>query len=251
MHFSSYVKAQTFLAVYGNDLPRSDGRIRVLEIGSKIHLGQDTYRELFSAPTYAYIGLDIEPGPNVDIVPTKEFVWDEVADCSNDLCISGQTFEHNPYFWITFAEMARILTPGGLAFVVAPGSGHVHRYPLDCWRFYPDSWAALCALTGMELLECYFEDDQLASRVVGGAWRDSAVVARKPLMSAGALGAYHQRLASIVRLFHDENVKVPVRGSEGPWVRAYRAEMDARAPVTWRTRLRRRRMGRLFRPDSN
>lgn len=35
--------------------------------------------------------------------------------------------------------MARILEPGGTMLVVAPSAGIVHRYPFDCWRYYPDS----------------------------------------------------------------------------------------------------------------
>jgi SAM-dependent methyltransferase len=156
VHLSSYTKAQKFVEVYGAEFPRHEGLVRVLEVGSKSHHAQDTYRALFDTAGYAYTGLDIEAGSNVDIVPANPFVWNELADCSFDACISGQTFEHNPYFWVTFAEMARVLVPGGLTFVVAPGGGSVHRYPVDCWRFYPDAWPALSALCGMELLESYF-----------------------------------------------------------------------------------------------
>ena len=243
MHFSSYAKAELFLREYGIELERADALVRVLEVGSKSHHEQDTYRDLFPGGRFAYTGLDIEDGRNVDIVPNNPFIWNEIADCSFDLCVSGQTFEHNPYFWITFAEMARVLAPGGLAFVVAPGAGHVHRYPVDCWRFYPDSWPALCTLTGMELVESYFEGDELAARVEGGAWRDSAVIARKPLLDGDALGMFHQRLEKIVRLFHDEKLPVGRPTREGRWVQAYRDEMKARAPLTWNGWLRKKRIG--------
>lgn len=249
MHFSSYVKAQKFLEVYGPDLPRARQRVRVLEVGSKTYHAQDTYRELFDDAAYAYTGLDIEAGSNVDIVPENPFVWEEIADSSFDLTISGQTFEHNPYVWVTFAEMARVLVPGGLAFVVAPGGGHVHRYPLDCWRFYPDSWPALCTFTGMELVESYFEGDELASRVEGGGWRDSAVIARKPALAGDSLDAFHRRLAKISSVLRDERLPDIRPGRQGPWVRAYREEMDARAPSTLRSRLRRKRIGRIFEPN--
>ncbi len=242
MHFSSYVKAEKFLETYGAELAGLQKPVRVIEIGSKSHNAQDTYRGLFPDGAYAYTGLDIEAGANVDIVPANPFVWGEIADNSFELCISGQTFEHNPYFWITFAEMARVLRPGGLAFIVAPGAGQVHRYPLDCWRFYPDSWSALCVLTGMELVESYFEGDELAARVEGGRWRDSAIVARKPRFEGAALTAFHARLEKIVELFREEKMPLPQPGKHGPWVAAYKAEAAAQ-PLTWRAWWRRKRVG--------
>ena len=249
MHFSSYAKARIFLEVYASELPRSDGQVRVLEVGSKSHHAQDTYRGLFDDPAFRYRGLDLEAGANVDIVPRNPFVWNELAASSFDLCVSGQTFEHNPYFWVTFAEMARVLAPGGFAFVVAPGGGSVHRYPVDCWRFYPDSWPALCVLTGMELLESYFEGDALAARVPGGAWRDSAVVARKPRLEGAALDAFHERLGKVVSLFAAEDMPIAQAGRKGPWVAAYLSQMEAAAPVSLRSWLRRRRSPRILRRD--
>jgi hypothetical protein len=39
--------------------------------------------------------------------------------------------------------MARICTDNGLIYIQAPSNGKFHRYPVDCWRFYPDSGVAL------------------------------------------------------------------------------------------------------------
>jgi hypothetical protein len=39
--------------------------------------------------------------------------------------------------------MLRILRPSGLLYINAPSNGPYHRYPVDCWRFYPDSGLAL------------------------------------------------------------------------------------------------------------
>ena len=57
----------------------------------------------------------------MDLVPKHPFVWNEIANETFDFVVSGQTFEHNPFFWITFAEMARVLTQGGLLLIIAPG----------------------------------------------------------------------------------------------------------------------------------
>jgi hypothetical protein len=37
----------------------------------------------------------------------------------------------------------RVLKPTGLLYINAPSNGAYHRYPVDCWRFYPDSGVAL------------------------------------------------------------------------------------------------------------
>lgn len=39
--------------------------------------------------------------------------------------------------------MVRVLRPGGLIYLNSPSNGDFHRYPVDCWRFYPDSGVAL------------------------------------------------------------------------------------------------------------
>jgi hypothetical protein len=46
-------------------------------------------------------------------------------------------------FWLLFLEVLRILKPHGLFYLNAPTNGSFHRYPVDCWRFYPDSGIAL------------------------------------------------------------------------------------------------------------
>jgi hypothetical protein len=37
----------------------------------------------------------------------------------------------------------RVLKPTGLFYLNVPSNGDFHRWPVDCWRFYPDSGNAL------------------------------------------------------------------------------------------------------------
>ena len=198
MHPSSLEKLVAVRDIYGRtDAPRKDGRLRILDIGSMSYELQDSYRPLFSEDDYEYIGLDLAEGPNVDIVPKDPYSWSEIASESFDLVISGQTFEHNPFFWITFAEIARVLKVHGIAAITAPSQGPVHRYPYDCWRFYPDSWAALTRYVGLDLLEQYTEQDT-HDKVIGGLeWGDSIVIAQRPELSPIASGLFYDRLARI------------------------------------------------------
>ncbi len=193
MHEASFEKMRAFRNAYVTPIERP---LRVLDVGSGSNPGTISYRDLFDAPDFEYVGLDIEAGHNVDVVPDDPFHWPSIQAESFDLVVSGQTFEHNPYFWITAAEIARVLVPGGLTAIIAPSAGKVHRYPFDCWRFYPDSWSATCTYVGLELLESFVEVPS-PQRPIGGSrmWHDTLMVARKPaVLSADFYG----RLAAIV-----------------------------------------------------
>ena len=37
-----------------------------------------------------------------------------------------------------------MLKEGGVLYLNVPACGYFHRYPQDCWRFYPDAANALC-----------------------------------------------------------------------------------------------------------
>jgi SAM-dependent methyltransferase len=193
VHEASYEKMRAFRNTY---VAPSGHPIRVLDVGSGSNPGVVSYRDLFQAPDFEYVGLDLEAGPNVEIVPSDPFCWSGIADESFDLVISGQTFEHNPYFWITAAEIARVLVPGGLTAVIAPSAGKVHRFPYDCWRFYPDSWAAISAYVGLELTESFIEQPA-SDRPIGGGphWLDAMMVARKPELCGAD---FYGRLEAIV-----------------------------------------------------
>ena len=254
MHNSSYQKMLSFISTYGSKFPKgADGRPRILEIGSKGYHGQPAYRDFLPAKDYAFTGLDLEAGINVDLVPANGYVWSEIADNSFDGCISGQTFEHNPFFWVTFAEIARVLVPGGYLCIIAPGGGLVHRYPYDCWRFYPDSWAPLAAMTQLELVETYFEPDKLATRVKGGHFRDSAVIARKPNLTGHELEAFNERLRAFVKPYTAKTTQFePVIQKIGPAFTDYEERIAKTAPSmvrSLRKRVTPRNLRNIFAPD--
>ena len=101
-----------------------------------------SYRLLFNMQNVLYRGIDLEAGPGVDIVLASPYHF-PLQTHSVDLIVSGQAFEHIEFFWRTWLEMNRILRPGGMIFLIAPSRGSEHRYPQDCWRFYPDGYRAL------------------------------------------------------------------------------------------------------------
>lgn len=232
MHPTSFAKLASIEQVYLQPLTGQGRRLCVLDVGSKSGDVANTYRPLFDDNRYDYTGLDLEPGGNVDLVPKDPYCWYELADESFDAVISGQTFEHNPYFWITMAEIARVLKPGGLTAVTAPSKGWVHRYPLDCWRFYPDSWIALAAYVGLEVVEYYVESPPYRKAVFGERWGDSLLIARKPALDDPSIRhGYYERLHRIVDTRAELPPVPPGKERRGPAIERY--EQELAAPV-WR-----------------
>ena len=89
-----------------------------------------------------YIGLDVEPGPGVDVV-IKPGAPLPLASDSADIVLASSMLEHDSFFWETFLEMMRVVKPQGVLYINVPSNGKYHRYPIDNWRFYPDSGKAL------------------------------------------------------------------------------------------------------------
>src|SRR5271165_2646961 len=196
MHEASFEKMRAIRAAYAAPATKPT---KVLDVGSGCGEGSLSYRRLFPPPAYEYVGLDMSPGHNVDFVPDDIFRWDSLPTESFDLVISGQMLEHNPYFWITMAEIARVTAQGGKVAIIAPSTGFPHRFPLDCWRFYPDSWLAVCNYVGLELIERYRERSSWRMSIPGTYWRDAMMVARKPAFDNDAARlSFYRRLEAIV-----------------------------------------------------
>jgi len=133
MHQTAFRNAKTFVKKY---IPSTKG-LDVLDVGSYDING--TLKPLF--PDSNYIGMDMEDGPNVDLVSTAHSI--PLDSNSQDVIVSSSCFEHDPMFWVSFLEMSRVLKPQGLMYINAPSAGNYHPYPQDCWRFYADSWSCL------------------------------------------------------------------------------------------------------------
>lgn len=133
---------------------REDRHYDIMDFGSRVAPNPSaTHQDLLAKVEYSMIGVDILPGPGVDVVMPKPYSIPLKSNCM-DVIISGSTFEHVPFFWVSFLEMCRVLRPGGLLFVTAPSRGHVHGVQ-DPWRFYPDGMRALAAFGRMNLREAH------------------------------------------------------------------------------------------------
>jgi SAM-dependent methyltransferase len=145
---------------------------KILDFGGTNVKNGGTYYELVDTnEKIKYQGVDLQAGPGVSIVlddPYKVPLEDNYAD----VVISGQMFEHCEFFWLSFLEMVRVIRPGGYIFLIAPMTGKVHRYPVDCWRFYPDAYAALAKWGKVELVDAWTDYD-------GSKWWDQVGAFKK------------------------------------------------------------------------
>jgi len=169
---------------------REDQSLHIYDLGSQDVNG--SYRPLFSASAWHYVGLDMASGRNVDVVLRTPYTWREIASGSADVVISGQAFEHIQYFWITMLEVARVLKPGGICCILAPSSGPEHRYPLDFWRFYPDGMHSLALFAQMEVIEATTQWEDEGHADGSDWWHDSMLICRKP--DKGALWKFKSDL---------------------------------------------------------
>ena len=117
----------------------------ILDIGSKCAEGQENticYRNLFEND-FKYVGMDIVPGENVDIVgykniPPKRF----------DVVISGSVMEHveRPWEWLRLLE--RFFKT--YICIITVHTWNEHRHPIDTYRYFPDGMRDLFRWTGIK-----------------------------------------------------------------------------------------------------
>jgi SAM-dependent methyltransferase len=176
MHHSAYLNAKKFFEKYCNHNIKDK---KILDVGSYDVNG--TMKPIFE--NGIYIGLDMEEGPNVDVVGVSHDI--PFKDNYFDIVISSSCFEHDDMFWVSFQEMCRVLKPGGLMYVQAPQNGPYHGWPGDNWRFYADSWKALEKWGKkigfeIELIESYIDETTPPAQHEGNRiWNDSVGIYKK------------------------------------------------------------------------
>jgi SAM-dependent methyltransferase len=135
MHATAEANARRFFETYVNQFPNPT----IAEIGSQIGgNGSEFNIRSIAPPNSKYIGVDIEKLPGVDVILEDPYKF-PIEDNSVDFVVSSSCFEHIEFFWLTFLEAIRILKPTGVLYINAPSIGAFHRYPMDYWRFFPDS----------------------------------------------------------------------------------------------------------------
>lgn len=166
-------------------LRQSDKTLRVLDVGSYDFNG--SYRDIFTGSEFDYVGCDMCSGPNVDVLAENPYCWPMFEDGVFDAVISGQTFEHNEFFWLTVKEMVRVLKPEGWLCIIAPRFSARHRYPIDAYRFDTEGMIAIARYGGLEPVHASMN---MAPAGASAEWYDfesgdAMLVAQKPAIWKG------------------------------------------------------------------
>ena len=173
MHQSAKFYAEKFFEVYSPK--EKQNSYTIVEIGSQDVNG--SLREV--APPFAdYIGLDFIDGKGVDVIIEDPYSIPLPDNCA-DVIVTSSCFEHSEFFWLSFLEISRVVKPGGFIYINVPSNGMYHRYPVDCWRFFPDGGSALSAWAkrngiAIELLESF-----VGVRSEENIWNDFIAVFQK------------------------------------------------------------------------
>jgi SAM-dependent methyltransferase len=120
----------------------------VLELGSRLPSPTATWannRHLL--PGAEWVGVDMQPGPNVDCVHDAERLppdWNG----SYGSVICSEVLEHTRRPWAVLAEAHRVLKPASWILVTVPFCFHVHAYPDDYWRMTPSCLTLLLREAG-------------------------------------------------------------------------------------------------------
>ena len=157
MHQSALENGKKFLQTY------SLKKNKILDVGAQNVNGS---LKIYKKDEDTYIGTDMYAGKDVDIVQEDPYKI-PFSDNYFDIVVCTSVFEHCEFFWLLTNEIFRVLKADGIFYLNAPSNGPFHRYPVDCYRFYPDSchsiknWAVHSGYKNTIVLESYISKKKL------------------------------------------------------------------------------------------
>ena len=113
----------------------------ILEVGSKDYGSTSSFREFYSGREY--IGIDMEPGKNVDLVIDLTEGVGGLQKNYFALGICCSVLEHVRKPWVFAEHLASVLRADGALYMSVPWVWRYHAYPDDYFRF---SWRGIMEL---------------------------------------------------------------------------------------------------------
>jgi SAM-dependent methyltransferase len=106
----------------------------ITEFGSLQVEGQEGFADLRPLfPGKLYTGVDMRPGPGVDVVLDVTATGFRDGLCGSILCL--EMLEHCDDARLAVQEMHRMLHPSGFAVISVPFSHPIHAHPNDYYRW--------------------------------------------------------------------------------------------------------------------
>lgn len=125
----------------------------ILELGAR----DSTVRNLFPH-CVRYVGVDIHPGPGVDMVGDIHELSSILRslNVSFDAVLTFSTFEHLVMPWKAILEINKTMKTNGLLFIATHPTWPPHELPWDFWRYLDGAFQGLLnAGTGFEIIRCH------------------------------------------------------------------------------------------------
>lgn len=111
---------------------------KILEVGS---LNENGSVRDFISGYKEYIGVDMRPGKDVDMVLNGHDLIKKWSKPTFDLVLCCETLEHDDRFWETVSNMQAVLKSGGWLVVTTPSINFfLHNFPSDYYRFTAEAY---------------------------------------------------------------------------------------------------------------
>lgn len=157
---------------------------QLLEVGSRARMG--VTRRDWLPEGWHYTGMDVVPGPNVDVVGDIHLASSFLPAEGFDAVMSHVVFEHLMMPWKAAVEINRVMRTGGVGAILAPQTWSLHEEPCDYFRFSRHAWQALFnAATGFEIIEA--QHDMPAYIVAQHLMAETAFRELPGMLSSGVL----------------------------------------------------------------
>ena len=117
----------------------------VLDIGSHDYNGNFSPIVKNLKPS-KFIGIDIIPGPGVDIVCSGEEAVEKFGKNSFDVVVASELMEHARNWREVISNIKNVCKPNGIIFITTRSKGfRLHGYPHDYWRYELDDMRKIFA----------------------------------------------------------------------------------------------------------
>jgi SAM-dependent methyltransferase len=134
---------------------------RVIEVGS--YCVDGSLRPIIESWSPGeYVGVDIQPGPGVDVLCPAEKLVEEFGKDSFDVVISTCVLEHIKNWKESVSNMKNVCKPNGILLIIVPSEWAFHAFPHDYWRFTKEDMINIFEDCNIAILK---EDDSPPSLV--------------------------------------------------------------------------------------
>ncbi len=184
--FAKHREIYKWLSEFANDKNCS-----VLEIGArKVQIPKE-FQWMNFMPKCNYIGLDVLPGENVNVVGDAHKLYEYFPPSTFDVVVSLAVFEHLAMPWLVAEEIAKVLKIGGYVAIETHFSFSEHELPWHFFQFNNRGLEILFnSLLGFRIIDSglsnpivgrfsNFASDYLKGKPVGQLYCHSSIIAQK------------------------------------------------------------------------